>query len=188
MSITHKIFLVHWYDYHKLFNVYKHRYLYNAIPKICHWPWLGLLYIRTSASCNTNRINTLFTTILVYRIMWNTIPGLVSKMEATTLVLFLIIILVTAFLLLSKKTNLPPGPWTPIPYIGYAPNIAYALYKDEPLYKYFLKLAQKYGNVFSFTTFGVRVVVLNDYVAIREAFQDTKLCGRSGKLFSKSCK
>ncbi|XP_072014927.1 cytochrome P450 2C23-like [Amphiura filiformis] len=95
-----------------------------------------------------------------------------------THVLFLIAILVTVFFFLSKKSNLPPGPWTPIPYIGFAPNVAYALYKGEPLYKYLMMLGNKYGQVFSFTVLGKPVVVLNDYQAIREAFQNTKLNDR----------
>ncbi len=114
-------------------------------------------------------------------------------MEATTLALLLIVILVTAFFLFFKKTNLPPGPWTPIPYIGYALNIVYVLYKGEPLYKFLMKLGQKYGNIFSFTALGIPVIVLNDYQAIREAFQDTKLSDRGdnemqAKVFSRNCK
>ena len=114
-------------------------------------------------------------------------------MEVTTLVLLLIVILVTALFLLSKKTNLPPGPWTPIPFIGHAPNIAYALYKGELLSKVFMKLGQKYGNVLSFTALGIRVVVVNDAEATREAFQDPKLCDRGGdelqaKFFGRFCK
>ncbi|XP_072014922.1 cytochrome P450 2G1-like [Amphiura filiformis] len=78
----------------------------------------------------------------------------------------------------QAKSNLPPGPWTPIPYIGFAPNIAYALYKGEPLYTFLMKLGNKHGQVFSFTALGMHVVVLNEYQAIREAFQDTKLSDR----------
>ncbi|XP_072015656.1 cytochrome P450 2A10-like [Amphiura filiformis] len=95
-----------------------------------------------------------------------------------THILLLVIIVAAVFFFLSKKRNLPPGPWTPIPYIGFAPNIAYALYKGESLYKFLVKLGNKYGQVFSFTALGIPVVVLNDYKAIREAFQDTKLSDR----------
>ncbi|XP_072014917.1 cytochrome P450 2A10-like [Amphiura filiformis] len=81
-------------------------------------------------------------------------------------------------LIVTTESNLPPGPWTPIPYIGFAPNIAYALYKGEPLYKVLVKLGNKHGQVFSFTALGIPIVVLNEYQAIREAFQDIKLSDR----------
>ncbi|XP_072015479.1 cytochrome P450 2G1-like [Amphiura filiformis] len=108
-----------------------------------------------------------------------------------TNILLLCVILVTVFFFLSKKSNLPPGPWTPIPYIGFAPNIAYALYKGEPLYKFLLKLGNKHGQVFSFTALGMPIVVLNEYQAIREALKDTKLSDRGenemqAKIFSRS--
>ncbi|XP_072015541.1 cytochrome P450 2A10-like isoform X1 [Amphiura filiformis] len=97
-----------------------------------------------------------------------------------THILLLVVIVAAVVFFLSKKRNLPPGPWIPIPYIGFAPNIAYALYKGESLYKFLVKLGNKYGQVFSFTVLGIPVVVLNDYKAIREAFQDTKLSDRGG--------
>ena len=108
-------------------------------------------------------------------------------METTTLVLLLIVLLVTVYFLFFRRTNSLPGPWTPIPFIGFAPNIAYALYKGEPFYKFFMKLSLKYGSVYSFTALGRLVVVLNDHEAIREAFQDTKLNDRGlhGKLVAK---
>ncbi|XP_072015478.1 cytochrome P450 2B19-like [Amphiura filiformis] len=95
-----------------------------------------------------------------------------------TNILLLVVIIVSVIFFLSKKTNLPPGPWTLIPYIGFAPNIAYALYKGEPLYKFLTKLGNKYGQVYSFTALGMHIVVLNEYKAIREAFQDIKLNDR----------
>ncbi|XP_072045903.1 cytochrome P450 2J6-like [Amphiura filiformis] len=108
-----------------------------------------------------------------------------------THILLLVAILAAVFFFLSKKSNLPPGPWTPIPFIGFAPSIAYALYKGEPLYKFLTKLGNKHGQVFSFTALGMHVVVLNEYQAIREAFQDTKLNDRGenemqAKIFSRS--
>ncbi|XP_072014960.1 cytochrome P450 2B5-like [Amphiura filiformis] len=57
-------------------------------------------------------------------------------------------------------------------------NIVYALYKGEPLHKFFVKLGNRYGQVFSFTALGIPVVVLNENQAIREAYQDTKLSDR----------
>ncbi|XP_072014941.1 cytochrome P450 2A9-like [Amphiura filiformis] len=107
-------------------------------------------------------------------------------------VLVLIVILGSVFFFFFKKSNLPPGPWTLIPYIGFAPKIAYALYKGEPLYKFLAKLGQKHGHVFSFTALGIPFVVLNDYQAMREALQDTKLNDRGEnktliRIFGKSC-
>ena len=95
--------------------------------------------------------------------------------------------------MLFRKQNLPSGPWHVIPFLGYAPNIVYALYKGVPLYKYLVKLSQRYGSVYSFTVFGIPFVVLNDNTAIREAFQNIKLQDRGdnemqAKLFSRSCK
>ncbi len=118
----------------------------------------------------------------------------IHKMETTTLVLFLIVLFVTVYFLFFRKTNLPPGPWAPIPFIGFAPNVAYALHKGEPLYKFYTRLGLKYGSVFSYTALGRQIVVFNDYKAIREAFQDTKLNDRGdhgeliAKMFSKTCK
>ncbi|XP_072014961.1 cytochrome P450 2G1-like [Amphiura filiformis] len=98
---------------------------------------------------------------------------------------------IAVFFFLSKKSNLPPGPWTLLPYIGFAPHIVYALYKGEPLHKFLVKLGNKYGQVFSFTALGMPVVVLNENQAIREAYQDTKLSDRGenkmqAKVFSRS--
>ncbi|XP_072014943.1 cytochrome P450 2B5-like [Amphiura filiformis] len=96
--------------------------------------------------------------------------------------ILLVVIIVTVFFFFFKKSNLPPGPWTLIPYLGFAPNIVYAQSKGEPLYKFLMKLGSKYGQVFSFTAFGTPVVVLNQYQAIREAFQDAKLSDRVMKM------
>ncbi|XP_072015657.1 cytochrome P450 2G1-like [Amphiura filiformis] len=54
-----------------------------------------------------------------------------------------------------------------------------------------MELGNKYGQVFSFTALGMPIVVLNEYQAIREAFQDTKLNDRGeneiqAKIFSRS--
>ena len=105
----------------------------------------------------------------------------------------LAVILTTIFHILSKKQNLPPGPWNLVPFLGHAPNIAYALYKGVPLYKYLVQLSKRYGKVYSFTALGTHFVVLNDNKSIREAFQDTRLNDRGDdelvdKFFSRSCK
>ena len=107
--------------------------------------------------------------------------------------ILLAVILLTILYSLSRKQNLPPGPWHLVPFLGYAPNIVYALYKGVPLYKYLVKLSQRYGSVYSFTALGIPFVILNDITSIRKAFQDTKLNDRGdnemqAKVFSRSCK
>ncbi|XP_072014928.1 cytochrome P450 2B4-like [Amphiura filiformis] len=117
---------------------------------------------------------------------------IISELSFTSiLLLFVILVTTVVFFFLSKKSNLPPGPWTLIPYIGFAPNIVYALYKGEPLYKFLVKLGNKYGQVFSFKALGMPIVVLNENQAIREAFQDMKLSDRGenkmqAKVFSRT--
>ena len=95
--------------------------------------------------------------------------------------LFLVIfifVLSIAYWWSRRVKNLPPGPWGIIPFIGYAPNIAYALYRGETLPEYFSELAKRYGKCFSFRAFGIPVVVLNDVKLIREAFQTATLNDR----------
>ena len=105
----------------------------------------------------------------------------------------LAVILAIILHMLSRKQNLPPGPWHLVPFLGHTPNIVYALYKGVPLYKYLVELSKRYGSVYSFTAMGIPFVILNDNASIREAFQDTKLNDRGdnemqAKLFSRSCK
>ena len=104
-----------------------------------------------------------------------------------------VIFVLTIAYLWSRRKNLPPGPWGVIPFIGYAPNIVYALYKGVELQKYLIALGRRYGKMYSFTAFGIQVVVLNDMTLIREAFQRMTLNDRGdnelqAKLFSPTCK
>ncbi|XP_072016399.1 cytochrome P450 2G1-like [Amphiura filiformis] len=116
--------------------------------------------------------------------------SMISGWSLTPITL-LFVILALMFFFLSRKNNLPPGPLTLIPYIGFAPSVAYSLYKGERLNKFLMKLGNKYGQVYSFTVFGMPIVVLNEYQAIREAYQDTKLNDRGenelqAKMFSRT--
>ncbi|XP_072016410.1 cytochrome P450 2G1-like [Amphiura filiformis] len=104
--------------------------------------------------------------------------SIISGSSFPSIFLMFVIIVTAVFFFQSKKSNLPPGPWTLIPYIGFAHNIAYSIYKGEPFYKFLVKLGNKHGQVYSFTALGIPIVVLNEYKAIREAFQDTKLNDR----------
>ena len=104
-----------------------------------------------------------------------------------------VVFVLTIAYLWSRRKNLPPGPWGVIPFIGYAPNIVYALYKGVELHKYLIELGRRYGKMYSFTAFGIPVVVLNDMKLIREAFQRMTLNDRGdnelqAKLFSRTCK
>ncbi|XP_072015539.1 cytochrome P450 2A10-like [Amphiura filiformis] len=115
--------------------------------------------------------------------------SIISGSSLTSIFLLFVIFVTAVFFFLSKKSNLPPGPLTLIPYIGFAPSIAYSLYKGEPLYKFLMHLGNKHGQVFSFTALGIPIIVLNEYQAIREAFQNTKLSDRGknemqAKVFS----
>lgn len=61
-----------------------------------------------------------------------------------------------------RSRNLPPGPWG-IPYFGYYPFLSPKPYLD------FARLAEKYGDVFSFRSAGGTLfVVLNGTRTIRE--------------------
>ncbi|XP_072014923.1 cytochrome P450 2A10-like [Amphiura filiformis] len=115
----------------------------------------------------------------------------ISMISGWSLFPITLLFVILALMFLSKKTNLPPGPFTLIPYIGFAPRVAYSLYKGERLNKFLMKLGNKYGQVYSFTVFGMPIVVLNEYQAIREAYQDAKLNDRGvnelqAKMFSRT--
>ncbi|KAG8183294.1 hypothetical protein JTE90_025994 [Oedothorax gibbosus] len=80
------------------------------------------------------------------------------------LAISLFILCLTWFLLSfwSKNRNLPPGP-RGIPYFGYYPFLSPKPYLD------FARLAERYGDVFSFRTAGGTLfVVLNSIKAIKE--------------------
>ncbi|GAB6018672.1 hypothetical protein CHUAL_000348 [Chamberlinius hualienensis] len=59
--------------------------------------------------------------------------------------------------------NLPPGS-AGLPIVGYWPFIS------SPPYKNFIRLAKRYGPIFHLYLSNRLVIVLNDYVAIKEAF------------------
>ena len=116
------------------------------------------------------------------------LPGTIPQ-----LCLVLVILTLTVAYWWSRRKNLPPGPWGVAPYIGYVPNIAYAIYKGEEIHQHLVKLSNKFGKVFSFTIFGIPFVVLSDLKLIREAFQRVTLNDRGAnkvqiRLFSRICK
>ncbi|KAF8788825.1 Cytochrome P450 2F3 like protein [Argiope bruennichi] len=63
----------------------------------------------------------------------------------------------------NKNRKLPPGPWG-LPFFGYYPFIS----PNEP-YKDLTKLSKKYGSIYSFRTFGGRlVIVLNGTKTVKD--------------------
>ncbi|CAG7786193.1 unnamed protein product [Allacma fusca] len=71
----------------------------------------------------------------------------------------------------SRLSQLPPGPFR-IPIFGYMPFMA-----SNPQ-NALKKLAQRYGNVFTIYLGNYRVVVLNDYKTIKDAFKEDNFSGR----------
>ena len=93
-------------------------------------------------------------------------------------VFIVVILFLTLVYLLSRHKNLPPGPWG-LPYLGYAPWLAYVIYySDEQLHEHLIRLGKRYGKVFSFTLFGTPFVVMNDHQVMKEAFNDLRLNDR----------
>ncbi len=61
-----------------------------------------------------------------------------------------------------RNRDLPPGPWG-LPIVGYYPFLTNQHFKD------FGKLAERYGNVFSFKTVGGKlIIVLNGVETIKD--------------------
>ncbi len=93
-----------------------------------------------------------------------------------------------SFLLLAwwlrqpKTKNLPPGPWN-WPLLGCLPNFALLKYRSGlPLPHLFNSLAKKYGPVFSMDLGGNKVVVLNTFKYVKEAFNHPNLCDRPSSV------
>ena len=71
---------------------------------------------------------------------------------------------------------MPPGPWG-LPLIGIGLQVNY-----EGPHLTFTKWNQKYGDVISFTLYGMKVVVISSDTALRQAFI-TKQDHFSGKKY-----
>ncbi|XP_013778622.2 cytochrome P450 2C28-like [Limulus polyphemus] len=63
---------------------------------------------------------------------------------------------------LTRPRNFPPGPFS-LPIVGYLPFLSKKPFLD------LTKLSKKYGNVFSFRVGSKNVVVLSDFLAVKEA-------------------
>ena len=91
----------------------------------------------------------------------------------TVLVAFVVFVVAYNYVVKESWKRLPPGPPVmpllgSLPFLGFDPDIR------EPL----IKMARKYGDVFTIYMGMRRVVVLNGYEAIKEAFV------RKGHAFS----
>ncbi|XP_014676694.1 PREDICTED: cytochrome P450 2C30-like [Priapulus caudatus] len=80
-------------------------------------------------------------------------------------VLALVLVVVLARFYVLKPRRLPPGP-TGWPLLGCLPYL-----KTKPL-RYLSALGEQYGSVFSIYMGGRLAVILNDYEAVREAFEE----------------
>lgn len=102
---------------------------------------------------------------------------ILSWMDFKSLLILVILIVLTIWYS-RRARNLPPGPfgW---PLFGYLPQLAYAhLYKGDKLHLILSNLAKKHGKIFSVNVRGTPVIVLNDAVLVREAFQIPALCDK----------
>lgn len=86
-------------------------------------------------------------------------------MEASLEWLLWVSVAVVAIIIIgiwSKSNNVPPGPW------GW-PVVGSYFDMEQFHYRSFMELYEKYGEVFSFRSFGgTRFIVLNGISAIRE--------------------
>ncbi|XP_055940830.1 cytochrome P450 18a1-like [Argiope bruennichi] len=78
---------------------------------------------------------------------------------------------VIALVIKKFRSNLPPGPMG-LPIIGYLPFLTKELHLD------FMKLGQKYGDVFSVRLGSQDIVILHGGDAIKEGFNKPELLGR----------
>lgn len=73
--------------------------------------------------------------------------------------------------LVSQINKLPPGPWG-VPIFGYLTFIGHEKHTQ------YMKLAKKYGSLFSAKLGAQLTVVISDYKIIREAFKTEEFTGR----------
>ncbi|KAJ3695176.1 hypothetical protein LUZ60_000553 [Juncus effusus] len=85
-------------------------------------------------------------------------------MEPLTLLITIILLSLT-FILLCRRSKLPPGP-IGLPLVGSLPFL------DPPLHTYFTKLAQKYGPIFSIRLGSKLAVVISSPSVVKAFFND----------------
>nr|QST15082.1 CYP370C13 protein [Diaphanosoma celebensis] len=89
-------------------------------------------------------------------------------------VILTIFLLWLAYRVTSRPAHFPPGPLN-LPLLGYAPFLKLS----SPLHLQLADLSRKYGNVSSINFGSHRVVILSSLDAIRKAYRDESLSGRS---------
>ncbi|XP_029723477.2 cytochrome P450 18a1 [Aedes albopictus] len=98
-----------------------------------------------------------------------------SKARSTLLVfcctLACVVFLQWLFRLMCQIKKLPPGPWG-VPIFGYLTFIGHEKHTQ------YMKLARKYGSLFSAKLGAQLTVVISDYKIIREAFKTEDFTGR----------
>ncbi|XP_013774211.1 cytochrome P450 2U1-like [Limulus polyphemus] len=91
------------------------------------------------------------------------ISGVQEYISFPIFIITVVVGLLILHLLKSRPTNIPPGP-VGLPFVGYLPFLG-----SEP-HLTLRNLAEKYGDILSFSICGKTVVYLNNYEVIREAF------------------
>ncbi|GBO15723.1 hypothetical protein AVEN_169546-1 [Araneus ventricosus] len=90
------------------------------------------------------------------------IAGLVSSVSPMSIALALIAVLVAVAYYNLKNRDLPPGP-IGFPYVGYWPFL-----RTQDAHVQMEGFKKKYGDIFSFTSFGRLYINLASFKAVRE--------------------
>ena len=106
------------------------------------------------------------------------LTDLVTAYPLVSITLTLLVLLAFRSRSTRRHYNLPPGPFS-LPIVGTLPFLGTDI--REPL----RRLSEKYGDIFTVYFGSRRVIVLNSYEAIKEAFvkQGNLLAGRPQDLF-----
>ncbi len=114
------------------------------------------------------------------------------EINSKAILLFLVLILLISWLI-QQPGNLPPGPWR-FPVIGFLPQLAWYMgYKKREMHQIATLLCRKYGQICSFDVFGHVFVVINDFSAIKEAFNNPAISDKGfnnefeEKMFGSYC-
>ncbi|XP_022106868.1 cytochrome P450 2J6-like [Acanthaster planci] len=99
----------------------------------------------------------------------------------TRVILLMCSLLLVIRWLVSRRNKLPPGPWG-FPFVGSIPSLLWGLRGGLGPHQIFRKYAATYGPVFHLRILNKTLVVLNDFAAIKEAFQNPHLNDRPKTL------
>ena len=93
-----------------------------------------------------------------------------------SVLLFVILLLVLRWFFRRPK-NLPPGPWG-FPILSSLPAVVLGLLTGSQPHHLFARYARRYGPVFHLELFNKSLVILNDYEAVKEAYQHPQFSDR----------